>query len=1011
MSASRHRSANTRRTAQRPAFRLTPILDELECRANPATPFTFAGTTFDQDLTPNIETFLSPATYGDAIVTAVPNSATGSVDFPDLPTTGFNTQLTLGTPLNDTGTARALNLPAGNVGTSARSGIELSYTGNQVISNIAGDDIVVYESGSNSTSPEGFMVRVSDAGTGMFTPWYYFPADSFSVYTDGGPDGAFATLFDFSDMGIAPGGFVDRIQLVNLTDEDRTVDASGQGAVLPEDNGTTSSNLPDPGPLANFANYGTSSLDPDPLYVGVLPGNAVITPTDLTATITADPDPVTAGNVLTYTATFTNIGPNAAAGSMVTVDVPDVLSGVAWTAVFSGGATGTMAGTGDINETVDLPVGGSVAYTITGTVPTGTTGPLPATATVTAPMGVTDVNPANNTATVTPTAVTLDVSAAITADPDPVTAGETITYTATFTNEGTADADASTVTVNVPDSLSGVAWTAVFSGGATGTMSGTGDINETVDLPVGGSVVYTITGTVPVGMTGPLPGTATVTNTLDGNPTNDTATVTPVAVPAAPLTVDLSAAITADPDPVTAGGAIAYTATFTNAGMAADIGARVSVDVPDNLAGVTWTAVFSGGATGTMSGTGDVKQAVNLPVGGSVVYTITGTVPVGTAGPLPATATIAPMAGLVETNPADNTATVTPTAIAPPSRFAAGAGGGVSEVVVFDGQTQAELSRFNPFPGFAGGARVAVGDVTGDGIADTIAAAGPGGNQVLVFDGVTGDQIASVQPFEDGFVGGLNVTAGDLTGDGKADIVVSADQGGGARVIVFDGAALSTGAAVTIADFIGLADLAGRTDDAFRGGARVALGDITGDGVLDLIVGAGFLGGPRVTIWDGVTVIAAEGGAPAGNPIANFFAFEASLRNGVYVAAGDITADGVDDVILGAGPGGGPRVRVADGAALFAAMSDLSLDNPARAGLTVANFFAGDSTTRGGIHVAGRDLDADGLSEVITGSGDLVPSEVRVYAGTELAANPTNPATEDVIDPFAGVFADGVFVG
>ena len=74
---------------------------------------------------------------------------------------------------------------------------------------------------------------------------------------------------------------------------------------------------------------------------------------------------------------------------------------------------------------------------------------------------------------------------------------------------------------------------------------------------------------------------------------------------------------------------------------------------------------------------------------------------------------------------------------------------------------------------------------------------------------------------------------------------------------------------------------------------------------------AGFGGGPRVAIFDGASVAA---GAPR-KLVDDFFAFEPSLRNGVYVAVGDLNGDGRGDLVFGAGPGGGPRVLAVSGAA------------------------------------------------------------------------------------------------
>jgi hypothetical protein len=236
--------------------------------------------------------------------------------------------------------------------------------------------------------------------------------------------------------------------------------------------------------------------------------------------------------------------------------------------------------------------------------------------------------------------------------------------------------------------------------------------------------------------------------------------------------------------------------------------------------------------------------------------------------------------------------------------------------------------RVQPFaPGFSGGVRVAVGDVNGDGTPDLITAAGAGGGPLVrVFDGRDGTELGHFLAFEPSFTGGLFVAAADLDGDGKAEIVVTPDQGGGPRVRVFGGA---DGGRV-LDDFFAI------DDPNFRGGARAAVGDVNGDGVADLVVGAGFGGGPRVAGFDGSWL-------GQGNQVkmfADFFAFEPTLRNGVYAAVGDVNGDGRGEAILGAGPGGAPRVLGLDGAALLAGQQT-----------PVANFFAGDPAGRQGARV------------------------------------------------------------
>ena len=70
-----------------------------------------------------------------------------------------------------------------------------------------------------------------------------------------------------------------------------------------------------------------------------------------------------------------------------------------------------------------------------------------------------------------------------------------------------------------------------------------------------------------------------------------------------------------------------------------------------------------------------------------------------------------------------------------------------------------------------------------------------------------------------------------------------------------------------------------------------------------LAVGAGPGGGPRVIVYN-----------PDQSVRFDFFAYDPSLRGGVFVATGDLTGDGVDDIVTGPGSAeGGPDVRVFDG--------------------------------------------------------------------------------------------------
>jgi hypothetical protein len=103
---------------------------------------------------------------------------------------------------------------------------------------------------------------------------------------------------------------------------------------------------------------------------------------------------------VTYTIKATNLGPFDVTGARVTDTVPSALTGVTWICAATGGAScpASGSGSGDINETVNIPVGGVVTFTVTGTVG-GTSGTMSNTATITPPSGVTDPNLGNNSAT------------------------------------------------------------------------------------------------------------------------------------------------------------------------------------------------------------------------------------------------------------------------------------------------------------------------------------------------------------------------------------------------------------------------------------------------------------------------------------------------------------------------------------------------------------------------------------------------------------------------------------
>lgn len=227
-----------------------------------------------------------------------------------------------------------------------------------------------------------------------------------------------------------------------------------------------------------------------------------------------------------------------------------------------------------------------------------------------------------------------------------------------------------------------------------------------------------------------------------------------------------------------------------------------------------------------------------------------------------------------------------------------------------------------------GGTQVIQYDTNNDGDRETIVA---NDTYVYIYES-DGSLYKKFAPYTESYTRGINISVGDIENDGTIEIVTGTENGGGPHVRVFNGEGV-----LINPGFFAYAD-------SFRGGVNIAIGDLNGDGINEIICGAGYNGGPHIRVFrkDGTLI----------NP--GFFAYDASFRGGVNVAVGDVDGDGIDDIVTGPGLGGSPLARVYD-----------------RDGNLKSEFYVDDRVNRDGLEVVTADIDNDGTDEILGLTDDV----------------------------------------
>jgi uncharacterized repeat protein (TIGR01451 family) len=410
---------------------------------------------------------------------------------------------------------------------------------------------------------------------------------------------------------------------------------------------------------ANFSNVGAVELESsggpsvqtEVKTVGSLepvqlpgPDFANVTQADLAIVKSAWPNPVIAGNALTYSLNAVNNGPSNATGVTITDTLP---AGVTYASASSSqGAVSQAGGTVTVNVG-GLASGATATATILVTMNPGTRGTITNTAVITG--NEPDPNLANNTSTVTTQVNPLvDLAIVKSASPNPVTAGNALTYTLSASNNGPSNATGVTITDTLP---AGVTYTSASSSqGAVSQAGGTVTVNVG-GLADGAGATATILVMVAPSTRGTIANTAVITgNEPDPNLANNTSTVTTQVNPL----VDLAIVKSASPNPVIAGNTLTYTLSASNNGPSNATGVTITDTLP---AGVTYaSATSSQGWVGQAGGTVTVNVG-SLADGAGATATILVMVAPSTRGTITNTAVIS--GNEPDPNLANNTSAVT----------------------------------------------------------------------------------------------------------------------------------------------------------------------------------------------------------------------------------------------------------------------------------------------------------------------------------------------------------------